>query len=104
MKKEGLRLSVEEFRPSKKEGSKEERMSAVLEWRYDDMLVWHHVGGFIGVLEEELVQARPKNDDVKDAMASAIEIAVKPKQNRGANDMAALFGASGNKSRFGGYK
>lgn len=103
VKKEGLSLSVEEFRPSRKEGSKEERMSAVLEWRYDDLIMWHPEGGFVTVLEEELVQARPKNDDVKDALASAIEIAVKPKQRHGSQDMSDLFG-SGNKkgNRFGG--
>ena len=104
VKKEGLRLSVEEFRPSKKEGSKEERMSAVLEWRYDDMLVWHHVGGFIQVLEEELVQASPKNDDVKDALASAIEIAVKPRQSRSADNMSELFGSGSKTNRFGGAR
>ena len=34
------------------------------------------------MLEEELVLARPKHDDIKDALASAIEIAVKPRQGR----------------------
>ena len=103
VKKDGLSLSVEEFRPSKKEGSKEERMTAVLEWRYDDMIMWHPSGGYITVLEEELVQARPKNDDVKDALASAIEIAIKPKQSRGSNEMSELFGSGNSKrNRFGG--
>jgi phage terminase large subunit-like protein len=103
VKKDGLRLAVEDFRPSRKEGSKEERISAALEWRYDDMIMWHPVGGYVQVLEEELMQARPKNDDVKDALASAIEIAVKPKQTHGALDVGALFGGDNKKrSRFGG--
>jgi len=101
LKKDGLRLSIDEFRPSRKEGSKEERMAAALEWRYDDMTVWHFVDGEIKVLEEELVQARPKHDDVKDALASAIEIAVKPIQSKSKN-VQALFSSVQKRNRFGG--
>ena len=102
LKKEGLTISIDEFRPSRKEGSKEERMSAALEWRYDDQIMWHFQDGDIQVLEEELVQARPKHDDVKDALASAIEIAVKPKQSR-SSVVGDLFGSdTKKKNRFGG--
>ena len=77
-------------------------MSATLEWRYDDLLMWHFMDGDIQILEEELVQARPKHDDVKDALASAIEIAVKPKQSRG-KDVMNMFGSeTKRKNRFGG--
>lgn len=79
LKREGLRLSVEEFRPSKKEGTKEERISSILEHRYDNLTMWHYQGGFTDALEEELVLARPPHDDMKDALASAVAIAVKPK-------------------------
>lgn len=82
MREEGLRLSVDEFRPTKKEGSKEERIAAALEHRYDNQTIWHFKGGYIDVLEEELVLARPAHDDIKDALASAVEIAVKPKRAR----------------------
>jgi len=34
------------------------------------------------VLEEELMQARPAHDDVKDSLASAVSIAIKPSQKR----------------------
>jgi len=44
------------------------------------MSVWHFKGGYTDILEEELVLARPPHDDVKDALASAVEIAIKPKQ------------------------
>jgi len=105
LKKEGLRLAIDEFRPSRREGTKEERMSAALEWRYDDQIMWHFLGGHIQVLEEELVQARPKHDDVKDALASAIEIAVKPKQSGGRSNMADMFANQNRKtSRFGGMR
>lgn len=82
MREDGLRLSVDEFRPSRKEGTKEERIAAALEHRYDNMTIWHYKGGYTDVLEEQLVLARPPNDDVKDALASAVEIAVKPKGGR----------------------
>lgn len=104
LKKDGLRLAVDEFRPSRREGTKEERMSAALEWRYDDQIMWHFLGGHIQVLEEELIQARPKHDDVKDALASAIEIAVKPKQSGSKATAGDLFSKPTNTNRFGGMR
>ena len=74
----GLALKVEEVRPTRNQGSKEERMEAILTPRYDNMQVWHYRGGNVQVLEEELVQQNPAHDDVKDALASAIDNAVKP--------------------------
>jgi hypothetical protein len=38
------------------------------------------------MLEEELVLARPAHDDIKDALACAVEIAVKPKRARDSED------------------
>jgi hypothetical protein len=102
LKSDGLRLSVDEFRPSRREGTKEERISAALEWRYEDYKMWHCMGGNTQVLEEELVQARPKNDDVKDALASAVEIAVTPKQSK-KTELFNMMNQDGQKrSRFGG--
>lgn len=86
MREEGLSLSIDEYRPNRREGSKEERIAAALEHRYDNMQVWHFKGGLIDVLEEELILARPQHDDVKDALASAVEIAVKPKRSRQSED------------------
>lgn len=82
MREEGLRLSIDEFRPSRHQGNKQERIAAALEHRYDNQSIWHFKGGYTDVLEEELVLARPAHDDIKDALASAVEIAVKPKQRR----------------------
>lgn len=86
LREEGLRLSIDEHRPTRNEGTKEERIAAVLEHRYDNLAVWHFQGGYIDVLEEELVLARPPHDDIKDALASAIEIAVKPKARHGSSE------------------
>lgn len=82
IREEGLTISIDEHRPTRNEGTKAERIAAALEHRYESQSVWHFKGGYTDVLEEELVLARPAHDDVKDALASAVEIAVKPKRSR----------------------
>jgi phage terminase large subunit-like protein len=76
---EGMRLSIDAT-PPPNDRKKEERIAAALEHRYDNMSVWHFRGGYTDVMEEELVMARPQHDDIKDALASAVEIAVKPRK------------------------
>jgi len=78
IKQHGLSLSVEEFRPNKHQGNKEERISAILEPRYDNLQIWHYRGGNVQTLEEELMSRNPPHDDIKDALASAVDMAVKP--------------------------
>lgn len=102
VKQRGLTLSIVEYRPGRQEGTKEQRIAAALEPRYDDDKVWHFEGGWTNVLEEELVQARPAHDDIKDALASAVSIAVKP-QRSSSSAIADMFGSQVAKSRFGGY-
>lgn len=101
VKQRGLTLSIVEYRPGKQEGTKEQRIAAALEPRYDDDKMWHFEGGWTSVLEEELVQARPAHDDVKDALASAVSIAIKPQRSSGTAIMDFL-GANQPRSRFGG--
>jgi phage terminase large subunit-like protein len=74
----GLALAVEEFRPSRWQGSKEERIMATLEPKYANRQMWHYQGGHCQTLEEELIFANPAHDDIKDALASAIDFAVVP--------------------------
>ena len=83
MREQGLSLAIDEFRPSRKEGTKEERIASILEHRYDNGDIYHFKGGYTDVLEEQLVLARPPHDDIKDSLASAVSIAVKPKGSRG---------------------
>jgi phage terminase large subunit-like protein len=83
IKPNGIALKVEEFRPTRYDGSKEERIASILEPRYDNLMIYHMRGGNWQVLEDELVSSRPPHDDVKDALASAIEIAVKPTMHLG---------------------
>ena len=99
MRKNGSSIRVDENRPNRHQGNKEERIAAVLEPRYENLTIWHYKGGYIPVLEEELILARPKHDDIKDCLASAVEIAVVPKQrsSRSKSSARPLFN-----SRFGG--
>jgi phage terminase large subunit-like protein len=78
VKQHGLALSIEEYRPNKTQGNKQERISATLEPRYDNMGIWHYRGGNIQILEEELSMRNPPHDDVIDAFASVVDMAVKP--------------------------
>lgn len=78
IKRYGLALTVEDHKPTRYEGSKEERIKATLQARYQNGQMWHYQGGNTQVLEEELVLAKPPHDDVKDCLASCIDICVPP--------------------------
>jgi hypothetical protein len=99
MRAEGLSISIDEFRPNRSEGSKEERIAAALEHRYENREIWHYKGGYTDVLEEQLVQARPAHDDIKDALAAAVSIAIKPKSKGSSTIRENIIPIS---SRFGG--
>ena len=63
VRKEGMSLVIDEFRPTRTEGAKEERIAAVLEPRYESNTIWHFRGGYTPALEEELILSRPQHDD-----------------------------------------
>lgn len=73
IRKHGLSLIVDEYRPSRWQGSKEERIMAVLEPKYANRQIWHYQSGNTQTLEEELIFQNPAHDDVKDALASAVD-------------------------------
>ena len=98
IKEHGLAISIDEFRPNKNQGNKQERIASILEPRYDNMGVWHYRGGNTQILEEELSSRNPAHDDVIDALASVIDMAVKPARAvRRSKDNVVQFN-----SRFGG--
>lgn len=78
IKPNGIRLSVTPHKPTKHQGSKEERLKAILEPAYQNRSVWHYRGGYCQILEDELVLEKPPHDDLKDALATAIEHSVPP--------------------------
>lgn len=71
----GRSLQIEEYKPIK---DKEERMNAILRPLYEEGKLFHYKGGNCELLEAELLAARPEHDDIKNAVADAIEIAVPP--------------------------
>ena len=80
IKTHGLKLSIDEYNPSRHQGSKEERIAAILEPRYDNLSIWHYRGGNTQTLEEELIMQNPPHDDIKDALAAAVDVAVIPQR------------------------
>lgn len=96
----GLALSVEDFRPNRQMGAKEERIDAILQPRYSNRQIYHYRGGNCQVLEDELISRNPPHDDVKDALATCIDACVAPAQSFSSK----LIGVSTNyySSRFGG--
>lgn len=77
----GLNISIVETKPTRHQGSKEERLAAILEPKYDNQSILHYKGGNCQTLEDELIMSHPPHDDCMDALASAIEIAVPPSQS-----------------------
>lgn len=78
VRQEGGSLVVDAKYVSANGGTKKERIEAVLEPRYETQTIWHFRGGLTPALEEEVIQARPAHDDLKDALAAAIEISKPP--------------------------
>jgi hypothetical protein len=95
----GLHLSVDENTPTRHEGTKAERVNAILQPRYDNKQIWHYKSGNTQVLEEELVLKNPPHDDVKDTLSAVIEICVPPANvNTTIDQREVRYGGS----RFGG--
>lgn len=101
IRKHGLALSIDEFKPNRHQGSKEERIEAILQPRYNNMQMWHYLGGSCQILEEELVLQNPPHDDVKDCLAAVVDVAVAP-QIRHTN--IASEQSMRPASRFGGFR
>ena len=78
IRENGLALSIDEHTPTRHQGSKEERIKSILEPRYDNLAMWHYQGGNCQMLEDELSVENPAHDDIKDALAAVVEIAVPP--------------------------
>ena len=72
-----VRLVIDEYKPLR---DKEERVLATLKPLYEDHRIFHYRGGNCELLEEEVKQAKPAHDDMKNALADAIDIAVAPRR------------------------
>lgn len=78
IRKQGLSLIIDEYHPSRWQGSKEERILTILEPKYANRQIYHYQSGNTQLLEEELIYQNPSHDDIKDALASAIDFVVAP--------------------------
>lgn len=78
IQRHGLALSIDEHKPTRHIGAKEERIEAALVPKYTNGQMYHYFGGNCQILEEELTLQNPAHDDVKDCLASVIEILVAP--------------------------
>jgi hypothetical protein len=74
IRQEGFLLSVDDFRPTRTMGTKEERIINTLKPRYENRSMWHYYGGLCEDLEQELIQYNPAFDDIKDALHSVMGI------------------------------
>jgi phage terminase large subunit-like protein len=79
LREEGKTLVVEGKRS---EGEKTERVAAILTPRYENKTIWHAKGGYITAYEEQMILTRPSHDDLRDAVAAAVEISKPPAKRR----------------------
>jgi hypothetical protein len=75
MKQQNILFSIDEHRPQK---NKEERISAALEPRYANSVIWHYKGGNCQTLETELLLEHSEHDDIKDCLAAVMDIVMFP--------------------------
>ena len=99
IRQEGMSIVIDEYRPNRNQGSKEERIASILEPRYENLTIYHFRGGHTPALEEELLLARPQHDDLKDCLASVVEIAKAPSSRFDNQQHTNVINFS---SRFGG--
>lgn len=99
--KHGLSLAVEDFRPTRQQGAKEERIDAILQPRYSNRQIFHYRGGNCQILEEELISRNPPHDDVKDSLATCIDACIAPASGYSTKPLMEAMGYISN-SRFGG--
>lgn len=100
--RDGLSLVVKNNRPNRYDGTKNERVLNLLQPRYANSQVYHYKGGNCQILEEELLLVNPPHDDVKDSLASCIELADTAPPGRGWSNTHSRP-AQMYHSRFGGF-
>lgn len=96
VREDGKTLVVEGKRA---EGEKTERCAAILAPRYENKTIWHFEGGYTTTYEEQMTLARPAHDDLRDAVAAAVEISKPAVKNRGGDTRGNVITFD---ARFGG--
>jgi hypothetical protein len=102
IRRNGGFLEVEGVAHTSHDGKKEERIAQALEPRYRSGTIYHHKGGVIKLLEEELVLNRPPHRDLKDVLAIVIEHSRSTIRRQEHNAATGTHGNVVRISRFGG--
>lgn len=100
IKVHGLSLAIDERRPLK---DKQEWIDGVLQSKYNNRQMWHVHGGNWQILEEELILQHPPHDDLKDAVANAVDLLLPPANNAGAQQRRTGPTFTAKPVRFGGF-
>ncbi len=103
-REEGRSLSIRGVPYTSKDGAKEERFAAVVETRYENNTILHYKGGFIPMLEEQVMKPRPLNDDLEDALFIAIDNTKPPARGSSMFEMTVGSNVVVASSRFGGRR
>jgi len=82
VRRNGGSLVVDRQATTSQSGRKGERWAAILEPRYESRSIFHFRGGLVPEYEEQLLSAKPRHDDMKDAVCAAISIAKAPAQGK----------------------
>lgn len=94
-------LKIEEYRPTRQDGHKWERIASILEPLYEDKRIYHYRGGNCELLEQELIMNHPPSDDIKDSLSCAVLISSSPSKEMNSNVVSLPFKYN---SRFGGIR
>jgi phage terminase large subunit-like protein len=103
VRKEGGSVEIQGKAASNQQ-SKVQRIIQALEPRYRNGEVFHSRGGLTAALEEELILPRPSNDDLKDAVALAVQELKRPLGSGLRKVVASARLITENISRFGGSR
>ncbi|AUR83373.1 terminase large subunit [Vibrio phage 1.139.A._10N.261.48.C6] len=100
-----IKVKIDEHRPSRHMGKKEERMDAALYPAYEDRIVYHYRSGLTNMLEEELRLENPPHDDLKDIVAAIFSWdKFKAPRKESKDDMPKVLRPQKKQSRFGGRR
>lgn len=100
MRSQQIVFSIDEYTPPRNM-KKEERIAAMLEPRYENNMIFHYKGGNCSLLEEELIMNFPEHDDLKDALASCVDILKPPLKSLRTHDKSNVIQFD---SKFGGVR
>jgi len=101
---EGIHCKIDDHRPNKYEGAKQERIDAALTHRYEDGKIFHYKGGLCTYLEEEILLDNPEHDDISDTFAAGLssDHVKKPRRPSKYREASAQAHTPTYHSRFGG--